>query len=171
MREIEIVNLNGNSINFMELIYYDGSKLQVSIEDNSILAWHDCKGTYEEWFLIKVDKILFDKYISNKSSLLETLKNGTVQLVKREFDNYNDLVVILESLNLEEFECPDKDSYLGFNFHEEFRKTESDMFISYQKNTITTNKNSGAIKTSTYKYEAINKPMNRTYKWRNNNAA
>ena len=37
MRDTETININGKESDFIEVIYYDGTKLQIDLENNQIM--------------------------------------------------------------------------------------------------------------------------------------
>lgn len=119
MRTKHSINIMDKLEKFYDLIYYDGPKLQVNIENNQILAWYDYKSDHEEWFLIYLEESSFIQYISNKFSLLNALEEGTVYSVKREYSDYDSIKSIEKITSLDGYELPDKDSYLGFDFADE----------------------------------------------------
>ncbi len=120
-REKYIINIDSNKQEFIELIYYDGSKLQINLEDKSILAWYNYNNDYEEWYYIKLKQKSFISYISNKISLFDILNREQAYSVKRYYNNYNKLqeLVELNSSTLSQYTLPTIDSLLGFNFTQE----------------------------------------------------
>ncbi len=111
--------LNNNEESFLDVIYYDGVKLQVNLNNNTVLAWYDSNVNDEEWFYIKANKNLFEQYLSNKTTLLDIVKNSDVSLVNRKYENYNTLDTFKKINDLNQYELPDDDSYLGFDFTRE----------------------------------------------------
>ena len=120
-REKYIINIDTNKQEFIELIYYDGSKLQINLENKSILAWYNYNNDYEEWYYIKLKQKSFISYISNKMSLFDILNREQVYSVKRYYNNYNKLeeLVELNSSTLSQYILPTIDSFLDFNFRKE----------------------------------------------------
>ena len=54
MRNKTIIKLKDENKEAVELIYYDGVKLEAVMQDNTILAWYDYANDHEKWFIIKV---------------------------------------------------------------------------------------------------------------------
>lgn len=119
MRKKQLINIQSNVSEFVELIYYDGSKLQVDLKNNRVLAWYDYENNYEEWFLINIKKDLLIKYLSNELSLLDILYKGLVYSCKRYYDKYNQITKIKQLTSFDAYEMPDNDAFLGFDFTRE----------------------------------------------------
>lgn len=118
MRNKSIAKYDDKTLELIELIYYDGVKLQVDLDNNIVLAWYDEKASYEEWFYIHLKKNILVKYLSNKLSLLDIMQEGSVDLVYRDYNNYNLLTFAknITASNRLDYELPDSDSFLGFDF-------------------------------------------------------
>lgn len=116
MRDIFSITINKKQSEFIELIYYDGSKLQIDLENNRMLVWYDYRKEYEEWFLIDLTKELLNYYLSNKSSLLKMIEEGIVYSVKRYYKKYDDIEQKNKLSSFEKYELPDSDACLGFDF-------------------------------------------------------
>jgi len=119
-REIDKLTYKENDISFIELVYYNGSKLSVNIEKQYILAWNKEFEEYETWFLIKPPVSYFNSYISGDITLLETIQNSKVELIYRYYDDYETLSIIEEKPDLSTYNLPGKVSYLGFDFKSEY---------------------------------------------------
>lgn len=120
MRNKNIVKYKTEKLELIELIYYDGVKLQVDLTNNIVLAWYDELKDNEEWFHIDLKKDIFIDYISNKLSLFDIIKIGKVELIERKYDDYNHLILIDSEVEINaRYEFPDKDSFLGFDITKE----------------------------------------------------
>ena len=105
--------------NFIELYYYDGSKLEVDVENKKLLLWYDETDDYELWYYIESEEELMIEYLSNKVTILDVIQKSKVKLGKRYFEDYYDLVEVkaLNNNSLKSYELPTNESYLGFNFY------------------------------------------------------
>jgi len=148
MRNKNIAKYNGKKLELIELIYYDGVKLQVDLDNNIVLAWYDEKASCEEWFCIRLQKDMLVKYLSNKLSLLDIILEGKVDLVYRDYDNYNLLTFsknIMASNRLD-YELPDSDSFLGFDFTKESIYLQNMFKLYFKKNIYSTTKSTSTSK-------------------------
>jgi len=131
---------------FIDVLYYDGIKLQVDIENYNLLVWYDYEETFEKWFYIKSNEKRFKLYISNKITLLELFEKSEVSFVTRDYENYDIIENVTVINDLNEYKLPSEKSFLGFDFTAEkeyrshlfkgFRKT-----LTYPKRAISNNKN------------------------------
>lgn len=135
MRQKDLITISGKEKDFIELIHYDGSKLQVDLDDNHILAWYDYENNHEEWFLIDLKKELLIQYLSNKISLFDILHAGIVHSVQREYNDYNSLKRMRQLVSFNNYELPDKDALLGFDFTKE-REYLNYVMKDYSKQNI-----------------------------------
>ncbi|MBU1504345.1 hypothetical protein KKC34_12335 [bacterium] len=119
-REIDSLIYLENSINFFELVYYNGPKLSVNMEKQYILAWNKEFDEYETWFLIKPSTAYFNEYISGHITLLEIMKNSKVELIHRDYNNYETLNISELEPDLDMYNLPGKVSFLGFDFKSEY---------------------------------------------------
>lgn len=119
-REIDTLLYDNKKFDFIELLYYNGSKLCVNMEQQYILAWNKEFSSYERWFLIKVSETSFNGYISGDLTLLDVMKSSQVEIIQRQYDNYENLAIVDSNPNLEEYKLPGNISYLGFDFLSEY---------------------------------------------------
>lgn len=175
MREKQIITMNGKPSEFIELIYYDGSKLQIDLNNNRILAWYDYFNDYEEWFLINLEKDLFLNYLSNEISLFDIMQKGKVNSVKRYYSEYNTLNDMRHIELFDRYELPDNDALLGFDFTREKdylshlvknHNTYNKSYVRYEKKvTHYTHVNKISYSKQTYSTYDVN-----TSNWESNNA-
>ena len=119
-REIDKLTYNTKTLDFIELLYYNGPKLCVNMDKKYILAWNKEFEEHERWFLIKSSSVLFDEYISGKTTLLEVMNNSEIEIIKRAYDDYYTLSTITKEQNLDDYNLPGEKSYLGFDFLSEY---------------------------------------------------
>ena len=122
----ELDNVNLDQFGDKKLVifdYYDGIKGEYSTEykeDGLILFWHDTEKNAEVWFVIKTDTHLISNFLENKIPMLDIFLNDKSQLYlyKRPFNHYETMKLIkpLNKNELKNYELPEKDSYLGYNF-------------------------------------------------------
>ncbi len=117
---------------FIDVLYYDGIKLQVDIENYNLLVWYDYEETFEKWFYLKSNEKKFKLYISNKITLLELFKNSEVFFVIRDYENYDILEDVTLINDLNEYKLPSEKSFLGFNFTAE-KEYRSYLFKGFRK--------------------------------------
>ena len=134
-REIDTLTYEDRDYNFIELLYYNGSKLCVNMEQRYILAWNKEFDNHERWFLIKASNSFFNGYISGNMTLLEVMKNSAVETIKRTYDNYDNLVIIDVAPNLNDYKLPGDVSYLGFDFFSEHNYSK--ILATYTKSYTT----------------------------------
>lgn len=120
MRTVELINIDNKEIEFTELYYLDGSKLEVSNDTQTILVWYDEHDSYEDWLLIKSSKPRYMEYISNKIPLLDVIKENTIYFTKRHYKTYDEIEIVKEIVNIEEYVyMPTEKSFLNFNYASE----------------------------------------------------
>jgi len=118
---------------FIIFDYYDGIKGEFYIKEGIILFWYDYEEDGELWFVIKTEKQLIEDFLKNRLSALELFKNdkSEVFLYERPYDEYEKLNFI-KSLTKEElnnYELPEEDAYLGYEFNEEFLKEDEEKLV------------------------------------------
>jgi hypothetical protein len=116
MRDEETITINNKTSKFIELIYYDGVKLQVDLRNNLILVWHNYMDEHEEWFLVKTDRVSLNGYLSCEISLLDVFNTSEVYASKRTYENYDEVFDIEKITQSDRYEFPSREAYLSFDF-------------------------------------------------------
>jgi len=111
----EEIDIEGIDTIFMSLMYHDGSKLLVDIESSQLLLWYNYDEDYEEWFLVKSNEENIHKYMTSKMSLLEIIKTSNVFMGIRENDDYYSIKNLKKIVDLDDYELPAFDLFLGDN--------------------------------------------------------
>ena len=109
-------DFNLNKKCFKEVIYYDGSKLEIDLKNNQLVSWYDAHDEYEEWFYVNVEEKLLISYLSNESTLKDVLINSNTFSCNRYYDDYSLMKDLTKIDCFDKFLMPTNDSFLGFNY-------------------------------------------------------
>lgn len=105
--------------NFEIAFEFEEFYILINRKTNEILSWYERYDVHNitYYLLIKADQKSFDGYISNKISLLDTIKTNPTFFVKREFNKDSNELKIIEQIDeLSKYKyIPTKDSYLGYD--------------------------------------------------------
>jgi hypothetical protein len=81
-------NINkGESGYYYRIIRNKTLKEEINLEQTNLLVWYDYEKNNELWFLIKANKKMLKKYLSNNLSLLDLMRYSKVFLYKRNYNN------------------------------------------------------------------------------------
>ena len=115
MNKTEMINIDGKLAEFTTVATTnDRPVLQISAEKNTILSMCEEKTELEFWFCIELEKKSFDDYIAGEMTLLEALRKGRSRLGRRDFGNYSEVVITSDSINFDEVNLPEENSYFLF---------------------------------------------------------
>ena len=120
--EKSYLNVDNKKLDTNILVYFDGNKEEVILEDNRVLIWCQEEDSYEKWLSLDVmDSMLLKKYLSNELTLLNLIKNSNLSLYKRYYEKYNELVLD-SKINLDDaikmnLILPNDKAVLGYDFY------------------------------------------------------
>lgn len=90
--EKSYLNVDNKKLDTSILVYFDGNKEEVSVENRTIFLYLDEKEDCEYWIKISnINKDLFKNYLKNQEKILELIKNSKISLYKRKYSTYLDM--------------------------------------------------------------------------------
>jgi len=114
--DIEKIKFQDYEMELHTLFKYEIPLIQVALEFNTIFVWYDVDENHNElWFGITNAKIYIDRYLKNEITLLDLMENSIVNLLDRKNDSYYEFSISKEHIDINEYELPSNDSFLGFN--------------------------------------------------------
>ena len=120
--EKSYLNVDNKKLDTNILVYFDGNKEEVILEDNRVLIWCQEEDSYEKWLSLDVmDSMLLKKYLSNELTLLNLIENSNLSLYKRYYEKYDELVLD-SKINLDDaikmnLILPNDKAVLGYDFY------------------------------------------------------
>ncbi len=120
--EKSYLNVDNKKLDTNILVYFDGNKEEVILEDNRVLIWCQEEDSYEKWLSLDVmDSMLLKKYLSNELTLLNLIENLNLSLYKRYYEKYDELVLD-SKINLDvaikmNLILPNDKAVLGYDFY------------------------------------------------------
>ncbi len=120
--EKSYLNVDNKKLDTNILVYFDGNKEEVILEDNRVLIWCQEEDSYEKWLSLDVmNSMLLKKYLSNELTLLNLIENSNLSLYKRYYEKYDELVLD-SKINLDDaikmnLILPNDKAVLGYDFY------------------------------------------------------
>jgi hypothetical protein len=108
----EKIKIEDKEIDVIELIYFDGPKMYLSLNEKLLLVWNNEKNIKETWFVIKYETDKLELYAERKITLLELIKQSKLKVCERLFKEYDKLKIIEKEPNLTNYILPTKNSYI-----------------------------------------------------------
>ena len=129
------LNVDNKKLDTSILVYFDGNKEEVSVENRTIFLYLDEKEDCEYWIKISnINKDLFKNYLKNQEKILELIKNSKISLYKRKYSTYLDMEFVkkLDLANLDkDIVLPNQEAVLGYDFYSLYKNNRrlEDMII------------------------------------------